>query len=182
MSKVKNNRELILYPQISKRDDLVEICSKLSWYVPIRKEISLIFKIKFLTEKDLVIRKNEIPKWMNNIVLNLENIIFINDHFLGNLKYYYKFLKSFFCKFIFRNNRVIIVIWDKKKVSFIFQLIKKFLKVRVIDNKICNIFPIGTHFIWHIFNAIFLFYLLKFLYSCSNGSSPKKPSQAYSKK
>ena len=78
----------------------------------------------------------------------------------------------------------LIIYFNKKKVAFknlkylYFStlLFSGSLTLRIVDNKICSIFPLGTHFIWHIFNAIFLFYLIKFLHSYGNGSSPKKPS------
>lgn len=149
MRKVKNNRELILYPNFNKRDDLVEICTKLSWYVPKRNNISLFFKTKIILKKEFYVSKNEIPPWMNRVKPNLKNIFFINQDFFGNLEYYFKFLKSLLCKFFLKNNDVIIVIWDTKKISLIFKLIKKFFIVRVIDNKIgsyksdINLFLIG---------------------------------------
>ena len=48
--------------------------------------------------------------------------------------------------------------------------------LRVIDQPICNIFPLGTHFLWHILNAIFLFFLIKFSYLTCNRSSPEEPT------
>jgi len=38
---------------------------------------------------------------------------------------------------------------------------------RIIDMDLCGIFPIGTHFLWHILNASVLFILLKALILCS---------------
>jgi len=32
---------------------------------------------------------------------------------------------------------------------------------RVIDREVCDVFPMGTHFLWHVFNATLLFILLK---------------------
>jgi hypothetical protein len=34
---------------------------------------------------------------------------------------------------------------------------------RTIDHELCGIIPIGTHFIWHLLNAIVLYHLLKLL-------------------
>ncbi len=35
------------------------------------------------------------------------------------------------------------------------------LAFRVVDLSICEVFPTGTHFIWHIFNALVLYVLLR---------------------
>lgn len=32
---------------------------------------------------------------------------------------------------------------------------------RAIDREVCDIFPLGTHFLWHILNAVLLYILLK---------------------
>ena len=48
--------------------------------------------------------------------------------------------------------------------------------LRVVDQAVCNIFPLGTHFLWHILNAIFLFFLIKFFYLACNRSTPEKPT------
>jgi hypothetical protein len=37
------------------------------------------------------------------------------------------------------------------------------LTFRTIDNSICSVFPWGTHFLWHIFNSIVLYSLVKLL-------------------
>ena len=34
------------------------------------------------------------------------------------------------------------------------------LILRTIDNAVCELFPLGSHFIWHILNAITLYYLM----------------------
>jgi hypothetical protein len=31
------------------------------------------------------------------------------------------------------------------------------MTVRVLDYPLCDVFPIGTHFMWHIFNALTLY-------------------------
>lgn len=33
----------------------------------------------------------------------------------------------------------------------------------LLDEKICYQFPIGTHFLWHIFNAISIYYLVRYI-------------------
>ena len=48
--------------------------------------------------------------------------------------------------------------------------------LRSVDIHICNIFFIGTHFIWHILNAVVLYLLIKFYYLIPNRPSPKKPT------
>ena len=45
------------------------------------------------------------------------------------------------------------------KATFLFILS---LFLRTIDNIICLSFELGTHFLWHILNALVLFYLLNF--------------------
>ena len=45
--------------------------------------------------------------------------------------------------------------------------------LRTLDKKICNFFPIGTHFLWHMLNAFFLFYIVKF-YVYTETEPPQK--------
>ncbi|PWT93645.1 MAG: hypothetical protein C5B56_00365, partial [Proteobacteria bacterium] len=35
------------------------------------------------------------------------------------------------------------------------------LVFRTIDRTICGAFPLGTHFVWHMLNAVVLFVLLR---------------------
>jgi hypothetical protein len=32
---------------------------------------------------------------------------------------------------------------------------------RAIDREVCDLFPVGTHFLWHMLNATLLYILLK---------------------
>jgi hypothetical protein len=34
---------------------------------------------------------------------------------------------------------------------------------RVLDAKICSSFPLGTHFLWHLLNALLLFLLVQII-------------------
>ena len=47
------------------------------------------------------------------------------------------------------------------------------LTLRTLDKEICSLFPIGTHFLWHVLNAIFLFYIVKF-YVYAETDPPQK--------
>ncbi len=42
------------------------------------------------------------------------------------------------------------------------------LTCRSIDNQICPTFPLGTHFIWHILNAVVMYYVMKALIKIKN--------------
>jgi len=35
------------------------------------------------------------------------------------------------------------------------------LALRIVDLDICNAFPVGTHFLWHVLNAVLLYLLLR---------------------
>lgn len=59
---------------------------------------------------------------------------------------------------------------------FILVLFSFSLLLRSVDIYLCNIFFIGTHFIWHILNALVLYHLVKFYYLIPNRTSPKKPT------
>jgi len=48
-------------------------------------------------------------------------------------------------------------------ITFLFAII-----FRSIDFAVCNNFPIGTHFLWHILNGIFVYLLVKALIKASN--------------
>jgi hypothetical protein len=41
------------------------------------------------------------------------------------------------------------------------------LTVRTIDEPLCRLFPLGTHFVWHLLNAVLLFVLTRSLASAS---------------
>jgi len=59
---------------------------------------------------------------------------------------------------------------------FILVLFSFSLLLRSVDLYLCNLFFIGTHFIWHILNALVLYLLVKFYYLIPNRTSPKKPT------
>ena len=59
---------------------------------------------------------------------------------------------------------------------FILILFSFSLLLRSVDFYLCNLFFIGTHFIWHIFNALVLYLLVKFYYLIPDRTSPKKPT------
>ncbi len=58
-------------------------------------------------------------------------------------------------------------------ITFVFAIS---LTLRSIDNYTCAIFPIGTHFLWHILNSLFLYFLVKYYYLINHRTSPKEPS------
>ena len=80
------------------------------------------------------------------------------------------FLIIFF--FIFKKKRVYI-----RSFILIPILFSISLYLRTIDIRYCTIFPLGTHFFWHIINSIVLFLTIKFIHSIPNRASPEKPSQ-----
>ena len=73
---------------------------------------------------------------------------------------------------IFKKNRIYL-----KSYILVPTLFSISLYLRTVDYKYCTIFPIGTHFFWHIINSIVLFLIIKFIHSMPNRASPKKPSQ-----
>ena len=77
--------------------------------------------------------------------------------------YFYLFIH----KNIFKNYKFLL------RITLIFALS---IFLRSIDLHVCNILYTGTHFLWHMLNAIFLFYLVKFYYLIPHRTSPKKPS------
>ena len=101
--------------------------------------------------------------------LILQNTILGTSSFYFPIILHLLFLINYFNKKKLAFNKL-------KYLYFSTILFSSSITLRIIDKKICSIFPIGTHFLWHIFNAIFLYYLIKFLYLCRNRSSPKKPS------
>ena len=48
--------------------------------------------------------------------------------------------------------------------------------LRSFDLYLCKNFLIGTHFMWHILNAMVLYFLVNFYYLMPNRTSPKKPT------
>ncbi|MBJ57641.1 MAG: hypothetical protein CMP24_05320 [Rickettsiales bacterium] len=49
---------------------------------------------------------------------------------------------------------------------------------RFLDQIICPYLDTGTHFLWHIFNSIVLYLLIKFYLLTPNRSTPEKPTNA----
>jgi len=35
------------------------------------------------------------------------------------------------------------------------------LVLRIVDLQVCGVFPLGTHFIWHILNAVVIYAVLR---------------------
>lgn len=73
--------------------------------------------------------------------------------------------------FLFKKNRNYL-----KSFILIPILFSVSLYLRTIDLKYCTIFPLGTHFFWHIINAVMLYLTVKFINLIPNRTSPKKPS------
>ena len=80
------------------------------------------------------------------------------------------FLMIFF--FIFKKKRIYI-----RSFILIPILFSISLYLRTIDFRYCAVFPLGTHFFWHIINSIVLFLTIKFIHLIPNRASPEKPSQ-----
>ncbi len=99
----------------------------------------------------------------------------LEDTILGTSSFYFPIILHLLFLIIYFNKNKFS--FDNLKYLYCSTLLfSSSITLRIIDKKICSIFPTGTHFLWHIFNAIFLYYLIKFFYSCSDRSSPKKPS------
>jgi hypothetical protein len=49
------------------------------------------------------------------------------------------------------------------------------LTFRTLDDAICPMFPVGTHFLWHLLNAVAIYYAARalLLYRSSAISSPQ---------
>jgi hypothetical protein len=90
---------------------------------------------------------------------------------------------AFYLPIIFHILFLYIYFLKKKKIYvnynvllFILVLFSLSLLLRSVDIYLCNTFFIGTHFIWHILNALVLYLLVKFYYLIPNRTSPKKPT------
>lgn len=59
---------------------------------------------------------------------------------------------------LYRENKPI-----RKDMIIALSLYSLAIVFRSVDNSICSLLPIGTHFLWHIFNAIAAFYAMKLL-------------------
>lgn len=89
------------------------------------------------------------------IFLSLFLPTIVNFDFLNSSQYYLSnFLLLNFYTFILKNNKLIIKILIKSVIFFSIALF-----FRTIDNFICNFLNIGTHYLWHLFSSILLFYL-----------------------
>ncbi len=121
----------------------------------------------------------------NTIFSNLYSIAFIffcylfgsffYNTFLGSSAFYFPILLHLYILFIYffiKKHQYV----SYKKFIWIPLFFTISLILRSIDIKVCNIIPLGTHYIWHIFNAVVLYLLIKFIYLITNRSSPKKPT------
>jgi hypothetical protein len=53
------------------------------------------------------------------------------------------------------------------------------LTLRTLDKGLCSALPIGTHFLWHLLNAVLLYWLLAGLIGCRRrGAEPTAPEAA----
>lgn len=48
--------------------------------------------------------------------------------------------------------------------------------MRIMDLQVCPVFPLGTHFLWHIFNALAVYLAVRFIIKLEYPSSLKSPS------
>ena len=95
--------------------------------------------------------------------LLLYSIIGSSSFYLGILIY------MLFILFLIRK------IENRKYFLFAIILFAISILFRTIDNFLCNYILYGTHFIWHIFNSLVLYYLIIYI-RLTNRTSPKKPA------
>lgn len=94
---------------------------------------------------------------------------------LGSSSFYLPIIfHIFFLYLYFLKNKKVYIYYNL--LLFILVLFSFSLFLRSIDIYLCNTFLIGTHFIWHILNALVLYLLVKFYYLVPNRTSPKKPT------
>ncbi len=62
-------------------------------------------------------------------------------------------------------------LYISKNLLFAFVLYISAIILRTIDSSICTHFPIGTHFLWHLFNALALYFAVKLLVEIDNKAS-----------
>ena len=96
------------------------------------------------------------------------------DSFLGSSAFYFPILLHLVLLLFY-------FIYKKKyfyfrKFIFIPVVFSISLYLRTVDIKYCSTFSVGTHFFWHILNAIVLYLLIKFIHLIPHGTSPKKPT------
>ncbi len=65
-------------------------------------------------------------------------------------------------------------LYISKNLLFAFSLYISAIILRTIDASVCPYFPIGTHFLWHLFNALALLFAVKLLVEIDNKLISKK--------
>ena len=101
--------------------------------------------------------------------------IFSKNTLLGSSAFYLPIIfHMLFLYLYFLNNKKIYMYHNL--FLFILVLFSFSLLLRSVDLYLCNLFFIGTHFIWHILNALVLYLLVKFYYLIPYRTSPKKPT------
>jgi len=58
------------------------------------------------------------------------------------------------------------IVWKRKLQEKVFYLIAAILftvslAFRTIDESVCSVIPYGTHFVWHLINAVMMYYLMQ---------------------
>ena len=100
---------------------------------------------------------------------------FFSETFLKESAFYFPILLHLYFLIIYfslsKDNRYYL-----KSFILIPILFSLSLYFRTIDLKYCSIFPIGTHFFWHIINSVMLYLSIRFVNLTPNRTSPKKPS------
>ncbi|MBF95798.1 MAG: hypothetical protein CFH34_01147 [Alphaproteobacteria bacterium MarineAlpha9_Bin4] len=104
----------------------------------------------------------------------------LHESILGTSSFYFPIILHLFFLIIYLHKKKF-TFENLKYLYYSTLLFSCSILFRILDKKVCVFFPVGTHFIWHIFNAIFLYLLIKFLYLSSHRATPKKPPQSYSK-
>ena len=101
--------------------------------------------------------------------------IFSKNTLLGSSAFYLPIIfHMLFLYLYFLNNKKIYMYHNL--FLFILVLFSFSLLLRSVDLYLCNLFFIGTHFLWHILNALVLYLLVKFYYLIPYRTSPKKPT------
>ncbi len=101
--------------------------------------------------------------------LNFKDTILKDSAFYFPILMHLYFLVFYF--YLIKNKRRLLKSFFLIPVLFTLSLF-----LRTVDFKYCTIFPLGTHFFWHLLNSVVLYLSIKFIYLIPNRSPPKEPS------
>ncbi len=110
--------------------------------------------------------------WFVFMVVNFASEIYLPRDFLNGTIMYVPgyFIFCFFIVMLWLRKSPTAVIMLQALVLWTFSLI-----VRTVDLMLCPMIPIGTHFIWHICNALMMGLLLYALIQCRRSRSQELP-------